>query len=189
MHPRARSATRTRGDEDGDADETASLLSQGRGVSPARRGRAGRTSLPKVQLATVFAIKVLVPVALTQFLPYVNDMVDIILGTHDAGYYTGIVVCVFACALLMCYVYCGSRRAGDVRLYRSLSVHVSVGSSIRYVRIHHSSVNCHISYLSKDRIGRKPVIFIGISCISLCTLLLGVSRTLAAVVVIRFLGK
>ncbi len=55
--------------------------------------------LPKLQLAAIYSIKLLVPVASTQLLPYVNVMIQELLersgmeaGKEKVGYYSGLVV-------------------------------------------------------------------------------------------------
>lgn len=74
-----------------DADEQSPLLGQ--------PPRAKQTPLPKLQLAAIYAIKLLVPIAGTQILPYLNLMIQELLeksGTESnkdrVGYYSGLVV-------------------------------------------------------------------------------------------------
>lgn len=51
------------------------------------------TPLPKLKLAVVFAIKLLIPVAGSQPSPYINRMLgDMIGSTEKVGYYSGLVV-------------------------------------------------------------------------------------------------
>ncbi|KAJ3487521.1 hypothetical protein NLI96_g3470 [Meripilus lineatus] len=73
-----------------DADEQSPLLGQ--------PPRAKQTPLPKLQLAAIYAIKLLVPIAGTQILPYLNLMIQELLeksGTESnkdrVGYYSGLV--------------------------------------------------------------------------------------------------
>lgn len=58
--------------------------------SPTRETRV--TPLPRTQLATIYAIKLIVPVAGTQILPYVNKMVAgfDLPSERSVGYYTGL---------------------------------------------------------------------------------------------------
>lgn len=60
-------------------------------TSPTRRNTTRVTPLPRTQLATVYAIKLIVPVANTQVLPYVNKMVAgfDLPSEQTVGYYTG----------------------------------------------------------------------------------------------------
>jgi hypothetical protein len=65
--------------------------------NPARHGRS-RTPLPKLQLASLFLIKLVVPVASTQITPYVNDLVQRFRFTDNPariGLYSGILVSLF----------------------------------------------------------------------------------------------
>ncbi len=62
-------------------------------------------SLPKLQLAAVYTIKLLVPVASTQVMPYFNLMIQELLersgiehGNENVGYYSGLVVCSVSCS-------------------------------------------------------------------------------------------
>lgn len=53
------------------------------------------TPLPKVQLLAVFTIKLLLPVASTQTAPYINLMVENLIGSENkdkVGYYSGTIV-------------------------------------------------------------------------------------------------
>lgn len=61
-----------------------------------------RTPLPKVQLASVFLIKLLLPVASMQAAPYINLKLEGLPGISEErmGYYSGIVV---RCILRLTY--------------------------------------------------------------------------------------
>ena len=50
------------------------------------------TPLPRMQLAAIYGIKLIVPVANTQVLPYINKMVGLmnLPGGRSVGYYTGL---------------------------------------------------------------------------------------------------
>ena len=50
--------------------------------------------LPKTQLATVYAIKLTLPIALTQVLPYFNVLIEKLAASEgaDTGYYSGAAV-------------------------------------------------------------------------------------------------
>ncbi|OBZ70714.1 hypothetical protein A0H81_09127 [Grifola frondosa] len=50
--------------------------------------------LPKAQLAVIYAIKLTIPIALTQALPYINVLVEELAASEGAetGYYSGLAV-------------------------------------------------------------------------------------------------
>ena len=52
------------------------------------------TPLPKAQLATIYAIKLTLPIALTQVLPYFNVLIEKLAVSRgaDTGYYSGLAV-------------------------------------------------------------------------------------------------
>ena len=52
------------------------------------------TPLPKLKLATIYAIKLSFPIALTQVLPYYNVLVEKLAESEgaDTGYYSGLAV-------------------------------------------------------------------------------------------------
>ena len=51
--------------------------------------------LPKLQLAAIFAVKIIIPISSTQVLPYLNVMVEELAASEGAntGYYSGLMVC------------------------------------------------------------------------------------------------
>ena len=53
------------------------------------------TPLPKAQLAVIYAIKLTLPIALTQALPYYNVLIEKLAASEgaDTGYYSGLAVC------------------------------------------------------------------------------------------------
>ena len=58
-------------------------------------GREKTTPLPKAQLATLCAVRLVDPIAFTQIFPYVNEMMDHLHLTEDPskiGFYSGLVV-------------------------------------------------------------------------------------------------
>lgn len=60
---------------------------------PARKN--GMTPIPKAQLATLCAVRLVDPVMFTQIFPYVNEMMEFLRVTDDpskTGLYSGIVV-------------------------------------------------------------------------------------------------
>ncbi|GJE97069.1 MFS general substrate transporter [Phanerochaete sordida] len=59
---------------------------------PPTRARAPPTPLPRAQLAAIYAIKLVVPIASTQALPYVNKMLAGlgVPSERDVGYYSGL---------------------------------------------------------------------------------------------------
>ncbi|KAF9805229.1 hypothetical protein IEO21_09135 [Rhodonia placenta] len=135
------------------SDERESLLAaEHRADSPRsrRRARPRPNPLPKVQLAVVYAIKLVVPIASTQAMPYMNVLVSELAASSGAetGYYSGLVGSASSTAHLL-----------TIYMWGRLS----------------------------DKYGRKPVIIIGTVWTILFTLLFGVSRTLSAVILTRFL--
>ncbi|CAL1711968.1 unnamed protein product [Somion occarium] len=78
-----------------DADERQPLLrsEDDEGPQAAAAPSKARTPLPKAQLATVFFIKLLLPVASTQIAPYLNLMMETFPGSskEKVGYYSGLV--------------------------------------------------------------------------------------------------
>lgn len=62
-------------------------------VSP-RGIRSPPNPLPTLQLAAIFAVKIIIPTAATQVMPYINAMIEELAASEGAktGYYSGIVV-------------------------------------------------------------------------------------------------
>lgn len=50
--------------------------------------------LPKLQLAAIFAVKIIIPISSTQVVPYLNVMCEKLAASEGAntGYYSGIMV-------------------------------------------------------------------------------------------------
>ncbi|TCD61670.1 hypothetical protein EIP91_008092 [Steccherinum ochraceum] len=110
------------------------------------------TPVPKAQLASLCAVRLVDPIAFTQIFPYVNEMMEHLHVTEDhskIGFYSGMVESIFAIAQLL--------------------------SIYQWAKF-------------SDRVGRRPVVIIGIVGIALSTLLLGVSNSLFAVLLARCLG-
>ncbi|KAG9050204.1 hypothetical protein FS837_007102 [Tulasnella sp. UAMH 9824] len=108
------------------------------------------TPLPRAQVAVILLARLAEPIAYTQFLPYINSMVEGfgIAEPERVGFYSGMINGLFALAQLCTIVYWGSL---------------------------------------SDRIGRKPVIIIGLSGVSVATLCFGLSRTLWQLLLSRVL--
>lgn len=90
------------------SDERESLLAaEHRADSPRsrRRARPRPNPLPKVQLAVVYAIKLVVPIASTQAMPYMNVLVSELAASSGAetGYYSGLVVRVQSTIIGACF--------------------------------------------------------------------------------------
>ena len=51
--------------------------------------------LPQLQMAVIYAIKLTLPIALTQALPYYNVLIEKLAASEgaDTGYYSGLAVC------------------------------------------------------------------------------------------------
>lgn len=69
--------------------------------------------LPKAQLVVVYTIKLIIPLASGQILPYVNQMIEDLhlSGTRSTGYYSGLVGSAFTLAQLLS-VYPWARLSG-----------------------------------------------------------------------------
>ncbi|KAH8107026.1 MFS general substrate transporter [Cristinia sonorae] len=120
--------------------------------SPTHTPASRVTPVPKAQLASLCAVRLVDPIAFTQIFPYVNEMMDWLQVTQEKsriGFYSGLVESIFAISQL-------------------LSIY-------------------HWAKFS-DRVGRRPVVLIGITGIALSTLLLGVSHSLFGVLLARSLG-
>lgn len=63
------------------------------GAAPSRRPPRPNP-LPKLQLAAIFAVKIIIPVSSTQVMPYSNVMIAELAASEGAatGYYGGIMV-------------------------------------------------------------------------------------------------
>ena len=73
------------------------------------------TPLPKAQLATLCAIRLVDPIAFTQIFPYVNEMMERLHLTDDPnkiGFYSGLVESSFAVSQLCC-IYNWARISGE----------------------------------------------------------------------------
>ncbi|PSR88834.1 hypothetical protein PHLCEN_2v4983 [Hermanssonia centrifuga] len=73
------------------AHESSRLLRGHEGVPKATHPTL-RTPLPRAQLVAIYGIKLIVPVASTQVMPYINKMLDgfDLPGGHSVGYYSGL---------------------------------------------------------------------------------------------------
>ncbi|TCD66668.1 hypothetical protein EIP91_001086 [Steccherinum ochraceum] len=61
-----------------------------------------QTPLPKIKLAVVFALKLLIPVGSSQASPYINQRLEQILGgSANVGYYTGLVSSSYSIAQML----------------------------------------------------------------------------------------
>lgn len=76
----------------GTSDDDDDVIPRRRFVPAPPRRRAPATPLPRAQLAAIYTIKLVVPVASTQIMPYVNKMVAgfDLPSEQDVGYYTGL---------------------------------------------------------------------------------------------------
>lgn len=81
-------------------------------------GPKGITPLPKAQLATLCAIRLVDPIAFTQIFPYVNEMMERLHLTNDPskiGFYSGLVESSFAVSQLFC-IYNWAQISGEPTL-------------------------------------------------------------------------
>lgn len=129
------------------------------------------TPLPKAQLATLCAIRLVDPIAFTQIFPYVNEMMERLHLTDDPnkiGFYSGLVESSFAVSQLCC-IYNWARISGEH--ISSIDVEYMVSDVIM-----------------SDKIGRRPVVLTGILGIGLSTMILGTAHSLGAIILARCVG-
>lgn len=137
-------------------DETAPLLAQAEEEASTEH-MLRRTPLPRAQLAAIYTIKLVVPVANTQALPYINKMVEAynLPAGASVGYYSGLL----ALALSIGHF-------GSIFSWGRLSGMRSQTSSCRgYVNI------------CVDWVGRTPVLGIGMLGIAVASVWFGLSTT------------
>ena len=131
----------------------------------------GVTPLPKAQLATLCAIRLVDPIAFTQIFPYVNEMMERLHLTDDPnkiGFYSGLVESSFAVSQLCC-IYNWARISGKQFIAATVTLVVS-------------------EVVHPDKIGRRPVVLTGILGIGLSTMILGTAHSLAAIILARCVG-
>jgi MFS family permease len=128
----------------------------------------GPTPLPTVQLAAVYAIKLIIPIASFQHLPYINQWIDDLhlSGQRSTGYYSGLLDSAFTLAQLLS-VYPWARLSGPSFLYSP------------YPRL---------SVPGSDRIGRVPVVVVGTLGLAAVTLLFGLSTSFTSILITRCLS-
>lgn len=129
------------------------------------------TPLPRAQLAVIYAIKLVLPVAHTQILPYFNKMIegfDLPGGSSNIGYYSGLLVTCHTAGQIST-TYAWGRLSGKSRCIAS----------------------CYTSLTRpfEDWIGRTSVIAIGVTGLGFSTLLFGSSQTLTTALTARVLSK
>ena len=113
LHPGSREDSPLLGsDSDSSHDDVPKLL-PGRGVYT--------TPLPISQLAAIYAIKLIVPVANTQSLPYINKMVASfgLSGERGVGYYTGLLSFSHTAGQILT-IYAWGRLSGKLRAWGSV---------------------------------------------------------------------
>ena len=163
-------------------DETCPLLESQVLAKPAP------TPIPKGQLAALCTVRLVEPIAFTQLFPYVNEFMSDLHLTDDpsrVGFYSGLVV--------RCIPICAS--------------HISVLTFLRKVPSHSPNLPPYTSGLASlvglllsqpahraltfllDVIGRRPVILVGILGTAVATLTFGLSKSLAAVLITRCIGR
>lgn len=83
-------------------------------ISPSRR--SSPNPLPRVQLATIYGIKLVVPVSGQQISPYVNKMIAAmdLPGNGSVGYYTGLLSSVHTAGQILSIFFWG-RLSGMLR--------------------------------------------------------------------------
>ena len=133
-----------------------------------RSGQSRTSPLPRSQLAIIYAIKLVVPIASTQILPYVNKMVAglDIPKNSSVGYYTGLLGTAHTAGQML-----------TVFLWGRLS---GIGCLLR--------INEQILINMLDRIGRTPVLAFGMAGLGITTFMFGVSTTFLWALFTRFLS-
>lgn len=161
-------------------DETCPLLESQVLAKPAP------TPIPKGQLAALCTVRIVEPIAFTQLFPYVNEfMIDLHLTDDPSrvGFYSGLVVrCVSICAPDAS----SSPYSGKCLCGHSTHLHIPLGSSLWSV-YSQPALRALISFL--DVIGRRPVILLGFLGITVTTLVFGLSKSFAAVLIARCIGQ
>lgn len=146
--------------------------------------------LPKAQLAVIYAIKLSVPIAMTQLSPYFNLLIEKLAASDGAetGYYSGLSV-----GILKRVISCNLRStirhlvSSPCSIRRSLSAclsgdaHLVCKAPVQFVLF---SLLVRI-----DIIGRVPVIILGTSGTALLSVMLGMSDTLSGVLLNRLVGE
>ena len=103
-------------------------------VRPAARTFTSVTPLPKLQLAAVFAIKLVIPVSMAQVMPYINVLVAELAKSDGAetGYYSGLVVSARSTRRHAICVHTSCGRVAGQRQWDCTSArHIRVGTSFR----------------------------------------------------------
>ena len=110
----------------GTSDELQSLL---------RKREVLSNPLPKLQLAVIYAIKLTLPIALTQVLPYYNVFMEKLAASvgADTGYYSGVTVGGIARAAVIPLVELWS--TAQRLLCGAVHQHVRLGTSLWYDRV------------------------------------------------------
>ncbi|KZT10758.1 MFS general substrate transporter, partial [Laetiporus sulphureus 93-53] len=75
------------------AQDNTTMDSESTSLLESARKATRPSPLPKLQLAVVYAVKLMIPLATTQSMPYINLLVAELVGSDDAdtGYYSGLV--------------------------------------------------------------------------------------------------
>lgn len=91
--------------------------------------------LPKAQLAVIYAIKLTLPIALTQSMPYYNVLIGKLAASEgaDTGYYSGVTVGGIARAAVIPLVELWS--TAQRLLCGAVHQHVRLGTSLWYDRV------------------------------------------------------
>lgn len=144
-------------------------------AATAQYQRVRQTPLPKLKLAIVFAVKLLIPVASSQASPYINRLIEQIVGSSEkVGYYTGLSVRI---SKITQRKYLGNVLTNCSRDSQSSSFSLAQTLAMYpWARL-------------SDRIGRRPVVLIGSVGIAVSTALFGFVDSLWEIVVFRFLCK
>lgn len=139
VHSTSMSGTSVNKNSLGEPDESTRLLvdEERDGCSSPSQSR-GPTPLPKAQLGTLVAVRIVDPIAYTQIFPYINQLLaDLhIAAPEQVGFYSGFIV-----STSMAPKFCGADGGhagifyitGECIFTRANGLGLSMGSTVRYV--------------------------------------------------------
>ncbi|KAG1822960.1 major facilitator superfamily domain-containing protein [Suillus subaureus] len=154
------------------SDSPRTVASENTPLFPAEASQKPKTPLPKRQISILMMLQLAEPIASTSIFPYINQLISElgITGGDDAavGYYAGIIVGgdMTTCENGFLIVYFGYTQQ------ESLFFVAQALTVLRWSRL-------------SDRIGRKPVLVIGLSGACISILCFGLSTTFWSLVISR----
>ncbi|KZO92165.1 MFS general substrate transporter [Calocera viscosa TUFC12733] len=143
--------------------------------------QSARTPLPKLQLFLICLVRLAEPVASSQIFPYINDLCvefGYAGNEKEVGFVSGMIE---ACALPP-LLPCSTFPADAVMFWFRIGIHGQPVFAL--VQLLTVALWGRLS----DRIGRKPVVLLGLAGVTLSTLLFGLSRRLWLTILARCLA-